>query len=492
MLLLWPSLVFGQDVLQHHLHGSRDGLYTDPLLSAATAPTLHRDLSFYAPLPGPTYAQPLFVTNGAGGQPTFIVATEQNVVLALDGADGSQIWSTTLGTPLPLATLPCGVIDPLGITGTPVIDVDNRIIYVAAMLTPDGGATKLHQVFALSLDDGSILPGWPFDLSGRVFNGRPFNATYQNQRGALLLNAGVLYVPYGGLAGDCGDYHGWIVAVPVANPSATTGWATDASAGGIWAPGGAATDGKSVFAITGNTFGANTWMGGEAVVRLGAGATFSGNTTDYFAPSNWLYLDAYDLDLGGSGPLLVSVPGAVPSQLLVALGKNGVIYLLDPSNLGGIGTGDGTNGEGIQSALVAGDSIVNSAAAYTTDSGSYVVFHANADGFGCPGAPGDLIAVKISATAPPTMSVAWCADNLGGGSPIVTTTDGSSNPVVWSIGAEYTNQLHGYDGVTGQLLYAGGGPNEQMGNVRHFQTPIEVAGRIFVAGDDQLYAFTVH
>jgi hypothetical protein len=491
MLFFQPLPLPAADVLQHHLNGTRDGLYIDSSFSPAAARAIHRDFSFYSPLPGPTYAQPLYISNGPGGRSTLIVATEQNVVLAIDAADGTWIWARNVGTPMPLNLLPCGNIDPFGITGTPVIDPDARVIYLDAMTTTDGGLTQRHRIYALSLDDGSILPGWPFDPTGLTFQGVPFDSTYQGERGAMLLNQGILYVPYGGLAGDCGDYHGWVIAVPVNDPTHATGWATAAVAGGIWAPGGLATDGTSMFVATGNTEGADNWMGGEAIVRLGSGATFSGDPADYFVPSDWRFLDAADLDLGGSGPILVDVPGATPSQLLVALGKNGVAYLLDRNNLGGFGTGDGAVGEGLQSARVSTDSIVNSAAAYTTASGTYVVLQSNNIGVGCPGTPGDLIALRISATAPPTMTVAWCAANLGGGSPIVTTTDGHSQPIVWTVGAEYTNQLHAYDGETGAVLFSGGGPLEQMGNVRHFQNPIVVDRRIFVAGDDQLYAFTV-
>src|SRR5579883_2701221 len=121
-LTLFPVKSAAQDVLQHHLHGSRDGLYTDPLFTRTAAATLHRDPTFHASLPGPTYAQPLFIANGAGGRPTLVAATEQNTVLAIDASDGSVIWSKTLGTPVPLSRLPCGNINPFGITGTPVID----------------------------------------------------------------------------------------------------------------------------------------------------------------------------------------------------------------------------------------------------------------------------------------------------------------------------------------------------------------------------------
>src|SRR5262249_13899814 len=160
--------------------------------------------------------------------------------------------------------------------------------------------------------------------------------------------------------------------------------------------------------------------------------------------SNWFTLDQSDLDLGGAAPLIVDVPGATPSQLIVALGKSGVAHLLDRSNLGGIGTGDGENGEGLFSTRVAVDNppgtpprgrIRTAAATYTTASGTFVVFIVGTPGslgVGCPGAPGDLVALRISASSPPTTSVAWCANDngegapfVGRGAPIVTTTDGS-------------------------------------------------------------------
>jgi hypothetical protein len=478
------------DVIQHHLNATRDGWYVDPLIMQDAAMMTRRDFTFNAALSGPTYSQPLYVTNGPTGSPVLIVATEQNDVLAFDAADGSRVWAANLGMPVPLSMLPCGNIDPLGATGTPVIDSEARVIYVDAMTSPDAGDTKRHLIYALSLDDGSTLGGWPVDVNTLGFGGVTFDSTFQNQRGALLLNSGYLYVPYGGHAGDCGTYHGWVVAVPVGDPGSATAWATDAQGGGIWAPAGLSSDGTSVFAATGNTFGASEWMGGEAIIRLGPGATFSGDPADYFAPSNWQDLDLSDSDLGGVAPLVVDVPGATPSQLIVALGKNGVAYLLDRNYLGGIGTGDGTNGEGLFSASVAMGEPRIAPAAYTTASGTYVVFSGGGLGVGCPGAPGDLVALRINPDSPPTFSVAWCASNNGWGSPIVTTTDGFSNPIVWVIGAEGSNRLYAYDGETGETLFDGGGPDEQMTLVRHFSTPIAADGRIFVAADSQLYAFT--
>src|SRR5262245_6317870 len=99
-------------------------------------------------------------------------------------------------------------------------------------------------------------------------------------------------------------------------------------------------------------------------------------------------------------------------------------------------------------------------------------------GVGCPGGAGDLVAIRIAASAPPQIAVAWCARQNGRGSPIVTTTDGRSDAIVWAVGAESSNRLNGFDGDTGQVVYGGGGSAEALSNVRRFSTPIAAKGRI--------------
>jgi hypothetical protein len=337
-------------------------------------------------------------------------------------------------------------------------------------------------VFALSTDDGSTKSGWPVDVGATArANGVSFEPPVHGERGALLFLNGTVYVPYGGHFGDCGNYHGWVVGISAANPGAApSAWATRARAGGIWASGGIASDGQSLYVATGNTFSAATWMDGEAIIRLGPNLAASQNTTDYFAPSNWSQLDATDLDLGGSGPILFTVPGATPSELAIALGKDGYAYLLDRKNLGGIGAA-------VASSRVSRDQIINAAVAYTTSQGTYVVFRGA--GVGCPGGTGGgLTALKIGAASPPTISVAWCAGPTGRGSPMVTTTNGKDDAVVWWIAVGSDNMLRGFDGDTGTLVY--GGINDPLSNVSRFQTPIAAKGRIFAATDNAVVAFT--
>jgi len=193
---------------------------------------------------------------------------------------------------------------------------------------------------------------------------------------------------------------------------------------------------------------------------------------------------------GARAPILVDVPGATPSALVVALGKNGVIYLLDRGNLGGFGKGDGTTGEGLASAKVSSAAIIQAAAAYTTSQGTYVVMRS--PGLGCPaGQSGDLAAVKISASNPPAPTVAWCARQGGSGSPIVTTTDGHADAVVWTLSTGGSTRLLGFDGDTGAQIFNGGGPGDAMTATSKFVTPIVVSGRIFVATDSAVHAFTM-
>jgi hypothetical protein len=480
----------GPSVLQHHKNPSRDGVYIDAAFTKTAAAKLHMDTTFKATTMGPTYAAPLYLAGAAGGKDLVFVATEQNQVYALDASSGAVVWQKKLADNVQQSSLPCGNINPLGITGTPTIDPDTGTLYVDAMTTPDGGKTKKHLVYGLSVADGSTRTGWPVDVSATAKAGMlAFDSSVQNQRSALLLFKGTLYVAYGGHFGDCGGYHGWVVGIPVSAPTTAKGYATKSPAGGIWGVSGPATDGTSVFVATGNTFSGTTWGEGEAVLKLQPGPVFSGQPADYFAPSDWKGLDNGDADLGGTNPILVDVPGATPSKLVVALGKNGVAYLIDRTTLGGIGKGNGTTGEAVNSLKVSSGQIINGPTAYTTATATYVVFRGG--GVGCPnGTSGDLTALKISAGSPPQLSVAWCAHQNGGGSPTTTTTDGKANAIVWGLGAGGDGRLHGFDGDTGAVVFNGGGAMDAMQSIQGNQTAIVAKGRMFVAGQNAVYAFT--
>lgn len=469
------------NVTQHHNNASRDGLFIDPAFTLANAANLTRDMNFNGVIVGNVYAQPLYIENGPGGQAMVIVVTESNNVYALKATDGSIIWQRNVGAPS-TSGQPCGNINPLGITGTPVVDLASRSLFLDAMTTPDNNATKRHLIFSLNVDTGAINAGWPASVEGITSGGVAFSSIVQNQRGALAIIGDRLYVPYGGHFGDCGSYHGWLVGVKTSNPADVVGWATraanggTATAGGSWAVGGVASDGVNPFIATGNTFSTGgIWRGGEAIIKLQPGPTFSGSTTDYWAPTNWAALDSGDTDLGGTGALMVDVPGATPSQLVVAFGKDRNAYVMNRNNLGGVSAAIA------QANAVSTSAIIQAPATYRTSQGTYVAFRGSSS----------IGALRINPTNPPTITNSWSVTQSGRGSPFVTSTDGTNNTIVWSVGSEGSQRLNGYNGDTGAVVYAGGGANELMTGTRRFNTGIAARGRIYLASDNRVYAFQV-
>ncbi len=470
VLLLWIAVFPASaqvNVTQEHNNLSRDGLYIDDAFTPSNAANLTRDLNFDGTISGHVYAQPLYVEGGPNG-PMVIAVTESNNVYALHADTGLQIWSRTDIGPAVTSGLPCGNINPVGITGTPVVDLASRSLFFDALIA--GNPIK-HFIFSLNVDSGAT--NWSVDVNTAVPN---FSSVVQEERGALALVNGIVYVPYSGYAGDCGLYHGWVVGVHINDPTNVGNWATVAEGGGIWGHSGVASDGTNMFVITGNTFTnqGDPWSGGEAIVRLQAGPVFTGNPTDFWAPANWHDLDVGDTDLGGCSAILIDVPGATPSQLVLALGKDGNAYLVNRNNLGGVAGP-------VMSLGVDGNLRGQSSATYRTGQGTYFVFRADGGS--------QIKAYKVTATNPPAIVSAWSASQSGQGSPWVTTTDGTNNAIVWVVGAEGDHRLHGYNGDTGAVIYAGGGNNELMTGDRKWNSGMVARGSIYVANDNKVYKF---
>src|SRR5437762_10170087 len=330
-LLAWlPGISAADNVLTYHDSNLRHGAYKIPALTLAAAANMQRDDAFNGSVSGHIYAQPLFWEPKGTKRGLVIVATESNTVHALDEKSGAIVWQKGLGDPMPLSQLPCGNIDPMGITGTPVIDPAAARLYLDAMTKTGNGAR--HMLYALSLADGSVVSGWPIDMQAALTGkGATFDSSVHGERSALLFFKSKLYVNYGGHFGDCGNYRGTVAQVAPDTASLDAYWQTRATGGGIWAQGGLAGDGTYLYITTGNTFGANQWSDGEAIIRLHPGLERSNRTRDYFAPSNWKDLDNSDQDLGGTEalPLDIAVIGSSPAKRLIAFGKDGKAYLVD-------------------------------------------------------------------------------------------------------------------------------------------------------------------
>ncbi len=447
------------NVTQHHNHASRDGLYVDPAFTNTNAATMARDTAFNGTIVGNVYAQPLYVEGGPNG-PLVIAVTQSNNVYALNATTGAIVWQRTVATPNPSR----GNIAPVGITGTPVIDLATRSLFLNAVTSAPN-----NLIFSLNVDTGAINPGWPVDVNASVSG---FDSSIQSQRGALGLMGSTVYVPYGGYFGDAGNYRGRVVGVQIQNPAAVTSWATTALKSGIWGPGGIAHDGTNLYVTTGNaTSGTATWGGQEGVIRLQAGPVFSGGTADYWSPTNWMALDTSDTDLGGSGAILVDVPGATPSALAVAIGKDRNAYLLNRNNLGGVTLP-------VAQGNVSSGTVIGAAATYPTNTGIFVALRP---------VSGTLTAFRITAMNPPTIANGWSVASSGRTAPFVTSIDGSSSAIVWAAGSD--GKLRGYNGDTGAVIFNGGGTGDTMSGVRSFNTGIAARGRIYYAVDNKVHSF---
>jgi len=332
-------------------------------------------------------AQPLVVPSvllpDGSRRDVIYLATMANQIWAFDAADGTQLWVRTLGTPVNgnQAIDSYQINDHWGILSTPVIDTSDGTMYVVAWTSPDGSVGKAqHFLHAVSIRDGNAVHP-PLNLENASYDpghGLPvqqFRSAARKQRASLLLTsvAGVktVFIGFGSLQETSNLSRGWIIACGT-NPFAiTAAWASTAKGigAGIWQAGaGLVADATgNIYAMTGNgDFDAITdW--GEAFVRLGytppAGGRGSLAVSDWWVPytdrarvglapdaargmaaegpPSPTNLRAYetaasrfdgewaDMDLGSGGPVLIQSLG-----LVLGAGKDGVLYVLDPVNMG--------------------------------------------------------------------------------------------------------------------------------------------------------------
>jgi hypothetical protein len=323
-----------------------------------------------AHLDGAVYGQPLVV----GG--TVIAATENDTVYALNESTGTVTWRTHLGSPVPLSSLPCGDIDPLGITGTPVYDENNGLVYAVAETTG-----YHHVLFGVAVSNGAIRVQREIPVPGNP-------AAFQ-QRPGLAIDGGRVYAAFGGLFGDCGQYIGMVVGVPLSGTGALVSWHPPTSReGAVWGIAGPVTGPSGdLWVSTGNGAAGQgqPYDGSDSVNRL----TPNLARVNFFAPATWAQDNASDLDLGSTQPVIAA------GNSTFIMGKRGVGYLLTTSSMGGIG------GQRAQRAICA---------AFGAGAADGATVYEPCDG--------GLAAIAVSA-AQRKISVLWRGPGDGNGSPSI-------------------------------------------------------------------------
>ena len=167
------------NVTQKNNNPSRDGHYIDAGFTPGNAANLTRDMGFNGAIAGNVHAQPLYIEGGQNG-PMIIVVTASNNVYALHADTGTPIWSRTDIGPAATSGFLCGNENPVGIIGTPAVDLASRSLFFNAMI--QGNPLK-HFIYSLDVDTGATHTGWPVDVTATV---PQFESRVHEDRGASL------------------------------------------------------------------------------------------------------------------------------------------------------------------------------------------------------------------------------------------------------------------------------------------------------------------
>jgi hypothetical protein len=322
------------DVLTQHNDNARTGANLhETELTLQNVNKAQFGMLFKRVLDDQLYTQPLVVTGvavGGGTHDVVYVTTVNNSVYAFDANDpqaAEPIWHVNFGTPANVNSTDFGCTDingQMGIIGTPVIDKARGVLYVVAITKAGAGFTqRLHE---LDLATGADLPESPVAIAAPGFA-----ALMENQRPALLLSKGMVYVGYAAHC-DKDPYHGFLIAYDSQTLAQVSVFNSTPSGdeAGIWQSGQApAADGDgNVYLVTGN----GSWDGVQNFSESFLKFTPQLKMLDWFTPTNHFYLDTTDNDLDASGATLI--PG---TNLVLGGGKQGILYVLDTHNFGHLG-----------------------------------------------------------------------------------------------------------------------------------------------------------
>lgn len=454
---------------------------------------------FSLPVDGQIYAEPLYVQGvniaGQGVHNVVYVATQNDSVYAYDadGASTTPLWKVNFLTngAQTLNTNDiggCSNISPqVGITSTPVIDPQTNTIYlVARTKIVSGVTTSYHQTLhALDITTGLEMPNSPVEIQASISspNGPiAFDPQMHNQRAGLFLNRGVVFIAWGAHC-DIQPFHGWLigyeegtlqqVAVFNATPNGVEG--------GIWQSGAspAVDEFGNIFATVGNgTTSVN--IGGQDYSEGLLNLNFTGNAlvvTDYFLPSNFQTLNGSDLDLGSGGPMLLPTQPTAPTDLLIAAGKQGMVYLADRTNLGGYSA---TGNRIIQTLPANTVPTAHSMPAYWHNNVYFVGVGDKAKSY--------LLSNGLLSTLPTSQSTQGFG--YPGATPAVSA-NGSANGILWVLTtvAGLPAQLHAYDAtnISRELYNTGQNPNrDQPAIAAKFAVPTVANGKVYVGTQSEI------
>jgi hypothetical protein len=484
-------------LVYHNDNGRTGQNLTETVLTTGNVNVNQFGKLFTYPVDGQMYAEPLYVQGvtvaGLGVHNVVYAATQNDSVYAFD-ADGttpSPLWQVSLipagGQVLLDSDIGgCSNISPqVGITGTPVIDPTTNTMFVVARskIVNGAGTTYYQYLHALDITTGLDRPGSPVNIQATVTgdNGPvAFNTEMQNQRAGLFLDNGVVYIAWGSHC-DILPYNGWLMGYQESTLQQTAVFlsAPNGQQDGIWQSGAApAVDEYGyIYAMIGNgTTDVN--VGGidygEALIKFNSSNL---SVADYFLPSNFANLNDSDLDLGSGGPLLIPDQPNPPTQMLVAAGKQGMVYLVNRDDLGQYSP----NGNNVLQVLPAGTVPTAHSMPAFWENNVYFV------GVGNP-VQSFLLSNALLSTSPTSQSSVTFA--YPGATPVVSA-NGSTDGILWVLSTVkgYAAILYAYDAANlSHALYNSdqNEPRDEAGISAKFAVPTVANGKVYVGTSVEL------
>jgi len=350
ILLFLPSYLWAQNVsvLTQHNDPARTGAnLAETILSSESLARERFGKLFSLGVEGQIYAQPLVVgavdIPGRGVRNVVYVATMHNNGYAFDAdrREDAPFWKVSLGTPMPYNQIPLdipGLIDQynirpfIGITSTPVIDLERKRLYaVAKIAEPD--QPIVNRIHAIDITTGHIVQRADIRIPKQEQD--PGEVAREHlQRPGLLLSKGMVYVAFGSHQDAAPlSYQGWLLAFDAASLELKHTFCVTPGGfqGAIWQSGnGPAADAEgNVYVMTANgSFHPDRAQFSDSFVKLSPDLS----KVDWFTPADVVRLNILDIDLGSAGPVLL--PGPLPQEMIGA-GKEGKLYLVSQTNPGG-------------------------------------------------------------------------------------------------------------------------------------------------------------
>ena len=448
------------------------------------------------PVDGFVVGQPLYLAgvniSAQGVHNVIYVTTMHDSVYAFDADSSSTtpLWMTSIlnYSPAGATSVPSTVQknatttgwSEVGIVSTPVIDPSTGTLYLVAETYENGSV--VHRLHALDVTSGLETLGGPVTIaasytpSGTTTTTK-FADAFQLQRPGLLLANGHIYLGFG--SNCCNDYsQGWMMSYSEATLQQEGAFTTEPgkTLASIWHQGGGipADSSGNIYAETGEgPYAAGTNLAISVLKFTQSGTSLA--LTDWFTPYNYAYLSANDKDLADGVLILPDQPGPYPHEL-IAIGKEGTIYVLNRDSMGHLCSTCTTQDTQIvqeipQAEKFSGSPVYWNNTVYFTGAALPVSAYSLENG---------------SLVVPPSVQ---SRQSMGGGGHAIITADGTSDGVLWFTSGP---NLYALDAVTLQTLYistqAANG-RDTVPPVAHFATPIAVDGKVFLGTQNSVVVY---